>query len=245
MYSYSEIFKDKRSILFVVAHPDDLEAYYGGLVARLTMDDKKVSVLLCSNGSAGKKAKSTSGTNVVLQRLNEEKKALEILGVREQNFYQLELADGRLSFLEDKLLEGITGVIRKCKPDIICTHDPNLTYYYSKKLNGYFINHRDHRSVGLCVVDAVYPYARTSSFFEHQISNENSTHELFNLLLTSAQYPNPNAKIDITDVIEIKRRSMLSHKSQFSKDLVDQIIDEDNKTGRKYFEYGKFINLLY
>jgi len=39
--SYEKIFTDKNKILVVFAHPDDLELYCGGTVARLIADRKK------------------------------------------------------------------------------------------------------------------------------------------------------------------------------------------------------------
>lgn len=40
--SYTKIFRDKQRILVVFAHPDDLELYCGGTVARLIGDGKKL-----------------------------------------------------------------------------------------------------------------------------------------------------------------------------------------------------------
>jgi len=91
----------------------------------------------------------------------------------------------------------------------------------------------------------VYPFARSTSFFHNQLQGNVTPHVVSNLFLSSDQYPDPNAKIEITKVVEKKRKAMLAHKSQFSKKLVDQIITEDNKTGKKYFEYGRFVNLLF
>jgi len=245
MFSYEDIFKDLKRILFVVAHPDDLDVYFGGLVARLVNDKKEVNILLATSGDKGAEDAITEEKALADERIKEQVAALEVLGLTKESLQLLNLPDGELQENMSELLEKITKTIRKLKPDIICTLDPQIIYSYSNKLSGYFINHRDHRAVGLAAIDATYPLARSHSFFKGHFNEGLSPHSTFKLYVTSDQYPEANTNIDITSVIEKKSKAMAQHKSQFTPDQVDQIIQEDNKVEDSYTERGKFINLLY
>ena len=49
-FTYEEIFKDKNTILFFPAHPDDIVVYFGALIRKL-IEDKK-NVIIINNGPA-------------------------------------------------------------------------------------------------------------------------------------------------------------------------------------------------
>ena len=40
--SFTDIFSDKKKVMFVYAHPDDAEMYSGGLIARLIKEGIEV-----------------------------------------------------------------------------------------------------------------------------------------------------------------------------------------------------------
>lgn len=40
MYSYEDIFKNKNQVLFMMVHSDDVDVFYGGILARLVQGGK-------------------------------------------------------------------------------------------------------------------------------------------------------------------------------------------------------------
>ncbi len=99
----------KLDILAVGAHPDDVEFYCGGTIAKEIFLGKKVGILHLTEGELG-----TRGNNEI--RKKEAKAAAKILGVHEQ--IQLNIGDGFFGITEDTLMQ-IIREIRKYRPQIV------------------------------------------------------------------------------------------------------------------------------
>lgn len=237
-YSYDNVFSDKEVILFVTAHPDDLDVNWGGLVALLTQDQKEVHHLLVTNGARGSRENSVSEEKLAETRKNEQLNALNVLGVPNSNFYCLNYKDGEVEN-SLSLIGQISGYIRKLKPQIVCTHEPD-GFYFKISHGGHFVSHRDHRNTGSSVLDAVYPFSRDRSFFPEQFDTVDTTHELYDVFLTGDK--EVNTKINVSDVIEQKKKALLSHKTQFSEQQVTEIIKMFREE-EGYIESGNYIKL--
>lgn len=159
MFTYDQIFQDKKNILVVTAHPDDTLVYFGALINKLRKDGKNVYVVLVTNGARGSGDKLISEEELSKQRVNEEIQALEFLHVPKENFVCLQYKDGEVES-NYKLIGEISKYIRKYKADIVCTHEPTSIYQPTYNKQGFFMQHRDHRKTGEAVMDAVYPFAR-------------------------------------------------------------------------------------
>ena len=243
MNSYKDIFSDKEKVLFITAHPDDVDVFFGGTLARLMEDQKEAFVLVVTNGARGSKDNDISEAELGKIREDEQIEALSNLGLEEDSFQTLGYLDGEVEN-DMQLIGDIVGVIRRFRPDIVCTHEPHGYYSVQKKgeLVRYHVNHRDHRKVGVSVTDAVYPFSRDRSFFKDQLSKEVQPHEVSEIMFT---FNNEiNTRIDITEVAEKKKSALLSHKTQFDEETVNRIM-ELFKEGDKYFEYGNYIKLAW
>lgn len=241
MYSYKDIFSNKQRILFVTAHPDDVDVFFGGTLCKLKLEKKETYVLIITSGGKGSKGKKISENALAKERMEEEKVALKILGHPKQNLTNLGYLDGEVEN-NLKLIGQISLIIRRFKPQIICTHEPHGYYYPFLKTKFHYINHRDHRNTGLSTLDAVYPFSRDRSFFTEQLKKEAKPHDVYEILLTDDFQV--NTKIDISDVVGRKRAALLAHKSQFDKKIVEEILS-DYKEGNKYFEAGNYIKLAW
>ncbi|PJE66524.1 hypothetical protein COU93_03895, partial [Candidatus Shapirobacteria bacterium CG10_big_fil_rev_8_21_14_0_10_36_6] len=62
--SYQKIFANKKKIMVVTAHPDDLEIMCGGLVARLVADGKIVRSVKVTTGDMGSRGVKISQTDL-------------------------------------------------------------------------------------------------------------------------------------------------------------------------------------
>jgi len=136
--------EDWQRALAVVAHPDDLEYGAASAVARWTGQGKEVSYVLATRGEAGIDGMSPDEAGPL--REEEEKRGAAIVGASHVEF--LGHADGAVEYgLE--LRRHLAGAIRRLRPEIVVTMNFDLTWGES----GY-VNHADHRALGLATLDA-------------------------------------------------------------------------------------------
>lgn len=243
MYSYEDIFSNKKRVLFVTAHPDDVDAYFGGLLAKLNQDNKETFVLVITGGARGSREKEIAEEELQAIRIEEQKEALKILGAKDGNFESLCYLDGEVEN-NMELIGKIAKYIRKFKPDIVCTHEP-FGYYHRFEMKGqtYFsVNHRDHRNTGLSTLDAVYPFSRDRSFFPEHLAELLEPYTIMEVFLSGDGAT--NTKIDISQVVEEKKKALLCHKSQFEEGSIDEMM-EYFKEGDKYIENGNYLKLAW
>ena len=140
-----ELFDDSgvRTVLCVVAHPDDME--YGGsaAVARWIRRGATVSYLLLTAGEAG--IRDRDPREVGPLRQCEQEAACRAVGVTDLRM--LDLPDGTLEYGLD-LRRRIARVIREVRPDTLVTMDWGVEA-------GWGLNQPDHRVAGLATLDAV------------------------------------------------------------------------------------------
>ena len=241
MYSYPDVFTQKERVLFVTAHPDDLVVFFGALVHRLRQDGKEVYVLLATNGARGSRENHISEAALAAQRLQEEQACLAELGVAADHLFCLGYADGEVNS-DLSLIGEVAYYIRKLKVDLVATHEPSLQYLPTYAKNGYFVQHRDHRQIGEAVIDAVYPFSRDRSFFPKHAEEGIEPQSVFDLLLTDEK--DCNFTFDYTEQVAAKKRAMRAHKSQFTEETIDAILNSFQFDG-KYVERFHYVKLLW
>lgn len=241
MFTYNQIFDDKKNVLFVTAHPDDCLVYFAALIHKLRQENKNVYVVVVTNGARGSQDTKISEEELAKQRINEEIEALEFLTVPKKNFFCLNYKDGEVESTMN-LIGEVAYYIRKLKADIVCTHEPGLIYEATYNNDGFFVQHRDHRKVGEAVIDAVYPFARDRSFFPEHTKEGVEPRTIYDLLLTDEK--GSNFHFDYTEELETKKAAMRIHKSQFNEEFIEQVVN-DMKVDNKYFEKLKYLKLLW
>jgi len=235
LFSYEDIFEDKKRALFVMAHPDDLDVFWGGTIARLIEDKKQVFALVMTNGARGSRDNVVSEEDLAIARIEEQRKALKVYGVPSNYFNTLNYKDGEAQN-NMELIGNIAYVVRKFRPDIVATHNPNFLFNKSLTGDNYSINHKDHRVCSISTMDAVYPFARDRSFFIEHINEGLKQHTVKHLLFTGGT--EPNAEIDISAVLKKKEKGLAQHKSQFDTKTVKNIMKNFGKS-----EKGFYINI--
>lgn len=241
MYTYSDIFKDKKNILIVTAHPDDTLVFFGALIQKLCQDGKNVYTVVVTNGARGSRENNISEAELSKQRVQEEKSALGSIGVPEENIFCLGYLDGEVES-NMKLIGEIAWFIRKYKIEIACTHEPSLQYAATYAKNGFFVQHRDHRKTGEALIDAVYPFSRDHSFFTEHYTDGIEPHSVYDVLVTDEK--ESNFEFDYTATLETKKQAMRIHKSQFDEDAIEAI-NNAFKFGDSYFEKFNYLHLLW
>jgi LmbE family N-acetylglucosaminyl deacetylase len=70
---------DIATILVVVAHPDDTEAYCGGTIAKLARSDNRVVLVICTDGDGGSHDTHLCPTKLASIRRGEQRRAMELV----------------------------------------------------------------------------------------------------------------------------------------------------------------------
>ena len=221
--SYNEVFDGKHRIMFVFAHPDDAELYAGGTISRLVADKKQVCIVKMSSGNKGSKQQVIREEELTKTRETEDTKALETLGIKEDNNIYLHISDGDITNCTEHI-GLLSQQIRLFKPDIVITHNPeDVIIRFDTAIN--WVNHRDHRNTGQCAIDACYPYSRDLLFFpEHFKDQKARSHSVSEFLLVDSYGHRDEVFIDITDYVDNKVAALACHTSQYNtEDAKDSV----------------------
>ncbi len=189
--------------LAIVAHPDDIEYFCGGTLAKWISKGCQVSYVVTTSGDKGSSNPQEDIQRLIITREDEQRASASVLGVQTVTF--LRYPDSELSFVNLKELRGeYVRYIRKTQAEVVLTHDP-----YVRLLK----QHPDHRLVGQLVIDASYPLSTISQCYREQIVDEGlSTCQPDYLLLFGTDLP--NYCTDISKTLEIKIKALQEHRSQ-------------------------------
>ncbi len=192
------------SILAVAAHPDDIESWCAGTLARAIDAGATVRLLLVTSGDKGSDDPRDSAADVARRREREAAEAARLLGLAEVAF--LRHPDGEVE--DTRALRGeLVAAIRRWRPAVLFTHDPERPYPP-------YTTHRDHRVVGRAALDAAYPLARDRLSFPEHAAAGLEPHAVGKVWLFSSD--RPTAYVDIGAGFERKIAARLAHASQTS-----------------------------
>jgi len=195
-----------QHILVILAHPDDPEFFCGATLARWARAGHRLTYQLLTCGDKGfndSTPKDMTPDALCAFRHLEQRAAANVIGAGAVHF--LDREDGYLVPDLD-LRREVVRVIRREKPDILVTCDPQTLFAV------YGINHPDHRAAGQVVLDAVFPAANNKAYFPELLAEGLEPHmprEVWCALTNQ-----PNTIIDVTETWPIKLEAVLNHKSQ-------------------------------
>jgi LmbE family N-acetylglucosaminyl deacetylase len=198
---------NRRRVMVIMAHPDDPEFSCAGTVCRWAREGSDVVYVLATHGEAGSDDTSVSTEELARVREEEEREAARILGVNDVVF--LDYPDGSVvASLE--LRRDLTQQIRRWRPDVVITMDPNLRYRRS------YLSHPDHRAVSGAVLDAVFPDARNPRQFPELLEEGLKPHRVQEVYIVCGAEAEAHISVDITDTFEKKVAALSVHRSQIS-----------------------------
>jgi len=192
-------------VLVVAAHPDDIEFGAAGTVARWVGEGAEVRYLLMTHGEKGSDDPTADPAAIARVREGEQRAAAAEIGVVGVDV--LDEPDGQVE-ASLRLRERVTRAIRAFRPEIVMTHDPTVLF-----VNNEWVNHPDHRAVGMVVVDAVFPTARDPLNFPEHIAAGLAPWKVAELFLWSTN--EANQIVDIGATIDRKLAALAHHASQF------------------------------
>lgn len=194
-----------QRVLVILAHPDDPEFFCGATTARWTAAGHTVAYCLLTCGDKGSSDRGMTSERLCGIRHAEQRRAAAILGVHQVDF--LDFPDGYLT-PDLSLRREVTRVIRREKPDVLVTCDPQNLFAGENRLN-----HPDHRAAGQAVLDAVYPAARDHLNFIELWQDEGlEPHKVREVWVSGTNQP--NVRLDVTATWETKINALYEHKSQ-------------------------------
>jgi LmbE family N-acetylglucosaminyl deacetylase len=192
-----------QRVLVIVAHPDDAESWVGGTIAKLVQDGAQVAYCVATNGDKGSGDRTMTPERLAATRQAEQRDAARVLGVETVeflNFPDCEVENTRRTRMV------VTAAIRRHRPDLLLTQDPNRTTLLGA-------SHRDHRIVGEIALDCVYPLARAHLAFPELLDQGLEPHATkeVHLMVWGAH---SNLVVDISETIEVKIAALACHVSQ-------------------------------
>ena len=189
---------EARRALVVMAHPDDIEFTCGGTVAQLSDDGWEVTFCLVTSGDKGTKDPILGPADLGALREAEQEAAATELGVTRCIF--LRVPDGHVE--DGSEFRGqLVRVLREVSPELLITWDGYRGF-----------NHRDHRTVGIAALDAVFPLARNANSYAEQVASGIEPVRVNTVLLAGSN--EPNYFVDVSDQLDRRIDALLRHASQ-------------------------------
>jgi N-acetylglucosamine malate deacetylase 1 len=168
------------------AHPDDVELFAGGTLAKLAGLGYATGIVDMSRGEMG-----TRGT--VRTRAREAKEAARILGVKVRE--NLNLGDGKIPVTAEARLRVIE-VLRKHRPDVVIVH------HWDDK-------HPDHVNTSRLVTEAAHHAGLAKIRTSHERFRPNAL--LYYMLPAHVV---PTFVVDVTEVADKRLAAIRAHRSQ-------------------------------
>ena len=133
----------QRSLLLILAHPDDEAFMAAGTIAKYLSEGCSVSLVTATLGDRGKTGGLCSSEELAELRRNELRNALEILGL--ERAILLGYLDRELERANpDEMRRTLVKIIRDHAPQVVITFDPNGAN-----------THPDHVAISRFTTDAV------------------------------------------------------------------------------------------
>lgn len=185
---------ENLDVLALASHPDDTELCCGGTLAKLVKQGKKVGVLDFTKGEMGSR-----GTP--LERMNESKRASEIIGLRVRE--NLGLPDTYLESTREYQLK-IIQALRTYRPHVCLVGAPDD-------------RHPDHGNGTRLALDAIFYSGLTKIETTNSDGEEQERWRPSHVLHYMQDRPfEPDIVFDISDTFEIKKEAILAFETQFN-----------------------------
>ena len=134
-----------KKVMFIGAHPDDIELSCGGVMKKLKDSGVKIFPVICTWGLYG---------GLVSERIKEQEESFELLSIKE--YVNLNWKDTEVA-VNGENVKSLEEIIAEQNPDLIFTHYPDDT-------------HQDHRAVAEMVKSICYRKNKSLIYFDSNSS---------------------------------------------------------------------------
>jgi LmbE family N-acetylglucosaminyl deacetylase len=174
----------RLNVVCVGGHPDDPESGAGGVLARYASEGHLTTIVYLTRGERG--IEGASLEEAARRRTSEAEAACKILGARPLFAGQI---DGSADYTRPRV-EEMARLLRSVSPDVLLTHWPLDTHF-------------DHQVASLCAVRAARTLPRRPAIYYFEVNVGSQTWGFA-----------PNVHVDISGVVEVKKRALFAHRSQ-------------------------------
>ncbi len=229
-----------ESAMVIIAHPDDAEFGCAGTLALWAKHGARISYVLATSGDVGIADPKISREEAITIRQREQREASETACPGSEVVFLGE-RDGMVEATMD-LRKRLVREIRRFKPEVVLTFNPQALF-----VRDTYINHPDHRAVGTCCLDAVFPAAGQPNLFE-ELEEEGLVAFKPRKVYIMMFGDGAETSVNITEVIDTKCAALEKHASQFRDGAPVEMIREwaqQNGKGKEmdYAESFKVITL--
>ena len=182
-------------VLAIGCHPDDLEILCGGTLARFAAEGHPVTMAVVANGDKGHF--EIPSEELARLRASELARSAAVIGAET---ITVGIPDGEVYSDQATRLKTI-DVVRRARPDLIITHDPND--YYG-----------DHTAVSQLACDASFLAAASLLSTAHPATDK--IPPVYFMETVMGLRFEPQQYVDITDTMETKLEMLSQHQSQLT-----------------------------
>ncbi len=201
-----------KTILLFTPHPDDDTFCCAGTLALLASHGNNVRIVIYTNDDKGSYDPDMTSERLAKIRMHEEEDACRALGIPKDHIQWLEYHDGMLEYANPRdLVEEVTGIIRRVRPEVVMAPDPGTEYVRWHKT--------DHRMAANNTVDAIRA-AEWHLYFPNQ-----QLHEGLQPWLVPQEYyyyvtdKDANYWVNIDSVVDKKIDASVAHVSQWGPSI--------------------------
>jgi LmbE family N-acetylglucosaminyl deacetylase len=201
-----------KTILLFTPHPDDDTFCCAGTLALLAKNGNNIRIVIYTNDDKGSYDPDMTSERLARIRMHEEEEACRILGIPKENISWLQYHDGMLEYANTRdLVEQVTGIIRRVRPEVVVSADPGTEYVRWHKT--------DHRMAANNTIDAIRA-AEWHLYFPNQ-----RLHDGLEPWLVPQEYyfyvtqESANYWVNIDSVVEKKLDAAAAHVSQFEPSI--------------------------
>ncbi len=215
-----------KTIMLFTPHPDDDTFCCGGTLALLAKNNNKIHIVIYTNDDKGSYDPEMTSERLARIRMQEEEQACQLFGIQISSITWLQFHDGMLEYANPRdLVEEVTGLIRKTRPDVVLAPDPGSEYVRWHKT--------DHRMAANNTLDAIRA-AEWHLYFPNQRLHDGlepwAVPMEFYYYVTAKD---ANYWVNIDSVAEMKLNAALAHVSQWSPSIDHYRPDWDPATRDK------------
>ena len=224
---------DRKCILFVHAHPDDIETLGAGSAALLAGRGHRIVFATMTGGDCG--SKDYSPEELARMRKGEAAKAAKLIGAE---FQCLDFGDLAI-FPDDPSRRRVTEFIRRLRPDVVITSAP-ADY------------HCDHEATSLLVRDACFAAGAPNYRTGDAAPLDHIPHLYFMDPIEGVDRDGnpvpPDFVVNVEKYMDLKREMLACHESQREwlrkhhgmDDFVDQMVKWTRAAGERVgIRYGE------
>jgi len=228
---------DVQRAMVIYAHPDDAEFGLAGTMAKWARAGVEITYCMITNGASGSDDPTMTRERLRDTRYAEQRAAAKILGVKHCVFLGYE--DGYL-YPTLEVRKDVARQVRIARPDVLFTMDPTF-----RVADDFYVNHPDHIAAGEVALRTINPDASTRNMFPELWQDEHlEPHKPKALFLQS--FGADGTVIDISDVLPIKIKALLAHRSQLFPGAEEMIRGWAKETGKAAgYEAGESFRIVH